>query len=663
MKKTIILLCIILGLNNVFAQEEKFSKKIKSNKYDRNSLTVLYLDFEDKYASSIKKVIGEFEVSDKYNDHMIDTRHVKAPFKKESLVEQSTKQLLGKLTKKGKAKQEGQINEKIEQIRKSLETAKIGNEIIAKWFGRNQEGAFTYDLFEERGLYNATNSEMVEAQTGSMGLETIKSNGLNLINNSYILLMDINSILTMDEFYDTQDALLAERAQKSNKDYNPVSRTHRGFKAKATGYLFQVDYNDTVQVYLYNDYWMGDAKGDDTFKNLTEEERLINKKWFDEFTFPIKYIETVKINEIGGMQSLSLGELEEMAASLSEAKSEMKSLFSFAKKNKQTEEEVTTESQEDTEKEKTKKFEVAQELSDVQLFTKLVENGLEKSILGFSKRVEDFRVKANIYETGGKPKAQIGKKEGVKVDQRFFVYEKKLNPKTNVVKYKKVATLLATDVVDNRSIATGESQASTFVQTSGKKLYPGLLIQEKNDRGVSGFMGLGHYYGGMFIMRVDGSITKAIGKTFPNLQLPSGLRGYLGIGLAKHSEKEAEFVLLDGSPISFSIFRFDFGLAKDFYFLRKFAVAPFVGLGIEGASFAQQINTIEKGDRYGSSIALELGSRLRYNINELFTIESSLHFLLGGKYQVDEKIATSQALIEERQGVKPAFDLGIRVNL
>ena len=75
-----------------------------------------------------------------------------------------------------------------------------------------------------------------------------------------------------------------------------------------------------------------------------------------------------------------------------------------------------------------------------------------------SLQQQAFRVKAMI--SGVKPiAAKIGKKEGLKFDQRYFVYENR-EKRNGDVTSKRIGVVKSMKVVDNRNITTGQTEPS-----------------------------------------------------------------------------------------------------------------------------------------------------------------------------------------------------------
>lgn len=111
-------------------------------------------------------------------------------------------------------------------------------------------------------------------------------------------------------------------------------------------------------------------------------------------------------------------------------------------------------------------------------YQEVIEKSIYKSFYEFENKNQDLSLKSTIYKT--KPiMVKIGKKEGVKTDHAFNVYEL-IGGKDDEISKRKVGVVKATNKIgDNKNITSGDSEPSEFYQFTGKTLEPGLVIQEK----------------------------------------------------------------------------------------------------------------------------------------------------------------------------------------
>ncbi|MBK7098368.1 MAG: hypothetical protein IPH58_08430 [Sphingobacteriales bacterium] len=158
------------------------------------------------------------------------------------------------------------------------------NPIIAKWWGRDQQGNFNYSLVAQRGAYTATDADAITSRGSNTS--RIEMIGEQLIDKSYVLVYEINDLYDMEVYYDRVD-----QQNRYNKDYKPVNRSEKGYKCDYTAYVYKVNFADSVARTFYDNYWV-DQKNQDSKKIAA---------WADA-RFPIEMITTVK-NTVSATQS------------------------------------------------------------------------------------------------------------------------------------------------------------------------------------------------------------------------------------------------------------------------------------------------------------------------------------------------------------------------
>lgn len=124
-----------------------------------------------------------------------------------------------------------------------------------------------------------------------------------------------------------------------------------------------------------------------------------------------------------------------------------------------------------------------------QLMEELVNKMYENSTFQLDKSIEDFRVKVKVDKVHP-TRAKVGKKEGLKCDQQFFVYQYQFDEsKGTIAPVRKGVVRSTSKIADNRSVATGASPTSTFYQTYGGNIQEGMIMQQKLDFGISAMVG------------------------------------------------------------------------------------------------------------------------------------------------------------------------------
>lgn len=243
MKKNvyIVLFGLLLFLSaNIIAQDVT-STKVNSRdnptkKYLRPSLTVLFLNRGDERSKRMEKIVAAYPVPGKFNDHNVEVRSINE-------------------------------NPDIPNFTKKLETTltqNLSREIVAKWFDRNSKGEFDMNLIGERGLYDASDADVIKAKSSERKMSLLKDAGEDLLDRSYILIYDVKNIQTIDEY------------EAKNKLQNSGSE---GYAANFDCYIYRLDWNDSIAAIFYNNLWV-DASS-------PNKDRVVA---FDKATFPIKFV-------------------------------------------------------------------------------------------------------------------------------------------------------------------------------------------------------------------------------------------------------------------------------------------------------------------------------------------------------------------------------------
>ena len=143
------------------------------------------------------------------------------------------------------------------RVEKSLDTQKIANKMVAKWFGYDGT-SFNMDLIAERGLYNASMLDTKIAMDQAKGSSSLQDAGENLISNSFLTLTSL-------QFFENEPAAaLIRDAIKNAEDATPISilaadkvyeKTKDGYTLASFTRLFQLVWNDTIANRFYTEVW------------------------------------------------------------------------------------------------------------------------------------------------------------------------------------------------------------------------------------------------------------------------------------------------------------------------------------------------------------------------------------------------------------------------
>jgi hypothetical protein len=543
MKRTLSTFCLLALTTIAFSQNaSEAGKKVKSNEpathYDRLSLTYILLDFgTGNYYNLLNQSFQKLKVDDKFDDNTLKKPMLPSPVKREETINSFAFNL--------RAPDNVSL-----KIRDALVQNHTPNAVVAKWFSRKDDGSFGVELLQERGLYNATDADVATANASKLGTAKLMDAGEELLNNSFIIVVDVNDLIDMEEAYN--------RMQKNSK--TTIARTKNGFKATVSTYVYRINFNDTINAVFWNDLW-ADASTPDL---------AIRKAKFDTYKFPVTYY----------TRSTTMVEASQYNAGQS-----------MAPKVQATQEE---------------------------LLLKLLQDGMNNNLTVIEKNLEEFKVKAAVFSTHPL-EAKIGKKEGVKTDHRYFVYEMVQDKKGEIHANRKGVVRATQHIVDNRSVSTGKTKTSRFYQVAGGRLDEGMLLQQRNDAGLA--LTLGTSFGGVsgFDGRLDFNLSRLFGAKMPTM-----LKLYVEGGYDPAEEYAIIGTAESGSTYS-TFLRFGGGLGKEFCFAHHFKFQPFAGVGLEMAS--DKDNTeLTLSSLYGRGGAL-LGVNILHNLQ--FTYAASMFYPFG----------------------------------
>lgn len=512
MKKLYSLFLIVFYSLGLLAQDVSEGNKVPTT-YNRSSLTVLYLDFSTgNYWFDAKSKIENVVFSDKYDNNNLGALLLNPSFTRNTVPDNNLQKA----------------------IENDLMSIEVGKKIISKWYNRKPDGSMDMELVHERGRFTATDADFLRAQTSKRGNAALEEFGNRLINLSYILVVDINDIKTMDEV---------------------GFKEMKGWQASVTGFLYRIDFNNEIRNAFY-ETWI--------YEDDTPEVKSQKIQAFESLNIPIVPILQKQVKLVSSQPVGDKGI----------------ALF-FAPK--------TTD----------------------ELLQELVQKSYDEMIYRIEMEVEEFKVKTNLYDV--RPlRAKIGLKEGLKTDNRFFVYEYVYNAKKNIAVPKRRGVIRASSkskIVDNRKVAMGNTEMSHFYQVHGRKLEPGFTLQQQNDLGIEASVGL-----------EIGEIGGAYARVDLRTGRFTGIRSlfvYLEGGIDAGDYPSASSYLTGGE--TFAFLRYGGGLAKGFQLTRNIELRPYIGGGVEQAS-----NDDNTGDDAPTAIYIKPGVNLALNLTHNFQITGGI---------------------------------------
>ncbi len=312
-------------------------------------------------------------------------------------------------------------------------------------------------------------------------------------------------------------------------------------------YVYKLRYNDDIESQLY-DTWIDEGDSEEV---ITEKQ-----KRFEQIPFEMEYL--TQVSASASTNSLMTGKPMKNESGL-------ESVMRMA---------MSVTSRED-------------------LLQQMYQKGYNNVMGELEKKVAAFKVQTGVSALSP-IRAKIGKKEGLKTDQRYFIVEYEMDDKGQVKAKRKAVVRAGSHVVDNRTVTKGKTAESNFYQIAGGRVEEGMTLEQRNDAGLSLMLGYGpglqskegqpSQSGGK--LRLEMLINKVISLGIPSLYLyGEGEVEFTDYALAFPIVQPAESMMsTEVKKKSYTFSRVGLGLGKGFYFWRNFSLSPYLGVGWEYAS-------------------------------------------------------------------------------
>ncbi|MBP5668010.1 MAG: hypothetical protein J6X32_07675 [Salinivirgaceae bacterium] len=494
--------------------------------YNRNSLTILLVE-GGKYSSELKAAMNTVAVPEKFDNNMLEQRVMP-----------------------------GSANS--EALRKQLESMKVPNKIFSKWFSRSDDGRFDMTVVYNRGLYNASDADVIKAAAAKLGMAKLKDAGEKLIKQSYVLVLCFGTIKTMDQIYDEMDAARRKTAKIQNKEFKPVARTKNGYRGEVAGFLYRLSDVPQAMDNFYSNMWIYDEDAPDVV--------AAKRQMFDTTSFQL-----VKVTQTTTTYEAS-------------------------------------------------QYNTGEQKSESELFRMLVNGSVHNLVRDFENKVEEWKVRTALYSVFPL-RAKIGTKENLTIEDRYFVYELRMN-KNNQVYADRRGVVRAKKVVNNSQMAQGNTNenlkqtTSKFYQIAGHKLEPGMYLEQSNDMGVGVTIGgAGGSLGGAYI-NIEGLVGQYVGIT----QLKFFTGGHLGFNSYKHSK-------WGGDKLSMMFYGGEVGFSKGFFIMRNVSVSGQAGIAMEwGDALDRDVKKQYLNDCLVEGLFCFAGAQLAVNIKYDMQIVGGLNY-------------------------------------
>lgn len=421
--------------NLSFAQ---LNKELSDVKYRRSSLHTILIESENFPQKEI--VLNAYynaEFPNKYNDHNIGEKSINPVnyiITDEDRIKTDTKK--SRFGKLGASLMSDLTNGIVDSlsaddpliINKYFNDKKTANQIVGKWFDRQDDGSFGMNLISERGQYDATALKADEAKGSVRGSSLLSDAGEELIDKTFVVVSKLKYVsnevvalpiyLALVKSFENSNALVKMAGEKAAKKV--YEKTREGYSVWTTSYLYKLKWNDSISSVFYSDLWV-----DKNNLNPSKKEAFDNSNLFE-------------LEFIGSEKSSSL--------------------VTFSLKEKRTEEQIIA-------------------LSTIR--------NVDAVFAKLQKKYDVFKPKVPLL-TGFPITAKIGMKEGLEEGDKFEVLEQTQDPDTGKTKYVRKGIIKVEKELlwDNRFNAFDNTDQGISLDrttfSGGKDFYPGMLIRQIN---------------------------------------------------------------------------------------------------------------------------------------------------------------------------------------
>ncbi len=121
--------------------------------------------------------------------------------------------------------------------------------------------------------------------------------------------------------------------------------------------------------------------------------------------------------------------------------------------------------------------------TEQQIYVDLATSTVDQGIIDHANNYEALKVKTPVFSTGPIT-AKIGKKEGLRIDDRFEVFENRMSEKTGEKSATRMGYVRVGKVGDNESVADGNSEVSKFYKAPARRVEKNMILKEIPETGI-----------------------------------------------------------------------------------------------------------------------------------------------------------------------------------
>lgn len=256
---------------------------------------------------------------------------------------------------------------------------------------------------------------------------------------------------------------------------------------------------------------------------------------------------------------------------------------------------------------------VKKQKAQQQINIDLANSTFEQSLIEHANNYETLKVKTPVFSTGPIT-AKIGKKEGLRIDDRFEVFENRMSEKTGEKSAIKMGYIRVAKVADNAKVADGKSDVSKFYKAPARRVEKNMILKEISEKGIQ--IGAEIAFGESSYVE-EYEVPYTVGRntyyqTFERIRSKSVTMPMLNIDYVTHLLKGnrigVSVALNDGNPIALAEI-------KQVIQLNRITFTPGVGylyyLSVEETGDSD----VQKGGVSGSfKLGIELGKNFQINL-------------------------------------------------